>query len=126
MITRVLLGAVTRRRNILLCFHLACLLQLPSFLTTASISSCPKHRESECVSLFVLEFSLFFFLIVGEPVSFFTNHTCVVHRESRQEIEVTNAKERKSESLEIFLHVICREIYTMYKIIYLNKLPEFT
>lgn len=80
------------------------------------------------VRLFLLMYFLwiFFFSLsmvpttAYEPVSFFTNRTCVVHGESRQEIKATNAKERKSESLGIFLHAYPAEIYTMYKIICLK------
>lgn len=108
------------KRNILLCFHLARFLQLSSSLTAASISLCPKHCKFECASLFALVFSLFFFislLVVPttayELVSFFTNRTCVVHGESRQEI---NAKERKKESLKVlepFCTLICRDLHNV-------------
>lgn len=70
---------------------------LPSPFTTTSIPSCPKHRESECASLLLLFYSCFFpFLFIfidgtnGVRTCFFflMNRTCIVHKESRDEIKV--------------------------------------
>lgn len=131
MITRVLLGA-TRRRDILLCFHPAFPLQLSPFLLLISLSS--RLHQSRPVlntaSTNVRLFSYFcpFFISFSffhrryrrrtNLFLFFTNRTCIVHRESGDEIKAEGDLCEKGESRNLwaFLYAyqpLCRDLYNV-------------
>lgn len=140
MITRVLLGAATRRRDILLCFHPAFPLQLPPFppsLSSRLHQSRPVlNITSTNVRLFFYFCSFFLFLSFLFFIDGGTDgvRTCFLFlrtapassTESRDEIKVEGDLCEKERAWKCwvfaFCTLICRcaEIYAMYKITCLN------
>ena len=144
MITRVLLGAATRRRDILLCFHPAFPLQLPPLFPLLSSRLHQSHPvlniASTNVRLFFYFCSFFLFLSflffidggtdgVRTCFLFFINCTCIVHGVSRRN-KCWRRSVRKRESLEmleffvrlsaiVLRYTQCIRLFVLIKIIYI-------